>query len=140
MATGLAADLPDSVGDRIKKVDGIKSIDATRLGQRQGAGRRSDTDCSRSHSPRACPISMSSAATSRHCVSSFKNGEVAIGSVLAERAKLKVGDKIMLEIDKGRKKFPDRRDRQRLSKRRAHDPHGARRRAKDLGYEGVTPT
>ena len=32
MATGLAPDLPDGVGDEIKKVNGIKSMDATRLG------------------------------------------------------------------------------------------------------------
>jgi putative ABC transport system permease protein len=35
----------------------------------------------------------------------FKNGQVAVGSVLAQRAKVKVGDEIPLETENGKKMF-----------------------------------
>ena len=52
------------------------------------------------------PISILSAAICRNLREQLIAGQVAIGSVLAERTKLKVGDGITLESQDGPKKFP----------------------------------
>jgi putative ABC transport system permease protein len=105
MATGTSPDLPDGVGDEIKKVPGIKSVDALRLGSIKLQGEVVNL-LARDHIEPGKPdldIVSGDPDTLRE---SFKNGAVAIGSVLAQRLKLKVGDKIELDTDKGDKSFP----------------------------------
>lgn len=104
MATGLATDLPDTVGAQLKKVQGIKSIDATRFVSVKAAGERTILIARDHTSPDVPDLDLVSgdAATLRK---KLHDGEVALGSVLAERAKLKVGDEITLETDKGSQKF-----------------------------------
>jgi putative ABC transport system permease protein len=105
MATGTAADLPDSVGSEIKKVDGIKSLDALRF-RRVEVGDEQATLIARDHSsPEAPDLDVVSGDLSK-LREQLKNGGVAIGSVLAERTKTKVGDEITLDAEGGPKKFP----------------------------------
>ncbi len=105
MATGLAPDLPDGVGDQIKDVDGITVLDATRLGSvKTPVGVA--TLIARDHNSEGVPDLDVISGDPQELRERFKHGEVALGSVLAQRAKLKVGDKIMLETDKGEKGFP----------------------------------
>ncbi|HEX4413932.1 MAG TPA: FtsX-like permease family protein [Lacipirellulaceae bacterium] len=105
MATGTSPDLPEGVGDEIKKVAGIKSSDALRLGRIKMYGQVVNL-LARDHNEPGVPdldIVSGDADTLRE---SFKNGAVAVGSVLARRAKLKVGDKVELDTENGKKSFP----------------------------------
>ncbi len=105
MATGLAPDVPDGVGDEIKGVPGIKSIDATRLGSVKVSGEVA-TLVARDHTEPGVPDLQIASGDPNSLRENFKNGAVALGSVLAQRTKLKVGDNLKLETDKGEKSFP----------------------------------
>jgi putative ABC transport system permease protein len=105
MATGTSPDLPDGVGDEIKKVPGIKSIDALRLGRIKLGGQTANL-LARDHTEEGVPDLDIVSGDPNTLKESFKNGAVGIGSVLAQRLKLKVGDKIELDTDKGKKSFP----------------------------------
>jgi putative ABC transport system permease protein len=105
MATGTSPDLPEGVGDEIKKVPGITSADALRLGSIKMDDQVVNL-MARDHNEPGVPdldIVSGDPSTLRE---SFKNGAVAVGSVLAKRAKLKVGDKIELDTENGKKSFP----------------------------------
>jgi putative ABC transport system permease protein len=104
MATGAAASLPDTVGPEIKKVAGIKSLDALRF-QKVQVGDEQATIVARDHSaPEAPDLDIVSGDLSK-LREQMQNGEVALGSVLAERTKKKVGDEITLDSEGGPKKF-----------------------------------
>ncbi len=105
MATGLSPDLPDGVGDEAKKVDGIKSIDATRLGSIKTHGETASL-IARDHTEPGVPDLDIVSGDPETLREQFKNGAVALGSVLAQRAHLKVGDKLTLETSTGDKSFP----------------------------------
>jgi putative ABC transport system permease protein len=105
MATGQAADLPDQLGTDIRKVAGIKSVDAIRFRPLTASGERANL-IARDHSSPEAPdfdVKSGNLDTLRQ---QLAKGAVAIGSVLAERAKLKVGDEIELESVNGPQKFP----------------------------------
>jgi putative ABC transport system permease protein len=104
MATGAAASLPDTVGPEIKKVAGIKSLDAFRF-QKVQVGDEQATIVARDHSaPEAPDLDIVSGDLSK-LREQMQNGEVALGSVLAERTKKKIGDEITLDSEGGPKKF-----------------------------------
>jgi putative ABC transport system permease protein len=105
MATGQASDLPDSVGSDIRKLSGLKSVDAIRFRPVTAADERANLIARDHSSPEAPDFDVKSGDidTLRE---RLRNGEVAIGSVIAERAKLKVGDQIELESVNGMQKFP----------------------------------
>jgi putative ABC transport system permease protein len=105
MATGLAPDLPDGVGDEVKKIDGIKAIDATRLGTIKTHGETASL-VSRDHTEPGPPDLDVVSGNLETLRDDFKNGAVALGSVFAQRAHLKVGDKFTLETSTGEKSFP----------------------------------
>jgi len=105
MATGLAPDLPDGVGDFIKEVQGIKALDAARLGSiKTPVGVA--TLIARDHTEEGPPDLDVISGDPNSLREQFKHGEVALGSVLAQRMHLKVGDKIELDTSKGKKGFP----------------------------------
>lgn len=105
MATGMSADLPDTVGPELKKVAGITSIDAMRFVSPVKAAGENAIVIARDHSSPEPPdldlVSGDLNTLRQH----LHDGQVALGSVLAERAKLKIGDEITLESEKGPKKF-----------------------------------
>ena len=104
MATGEAADMPDNVGPEIRKIDGAVSVDAIRTRPLMAAGERA-TLIARDHSSREVPDFDVKSGDLNTLRDNLKNGEIAIGSVLAERGRLKVGDQVDLESVKGPQKF-----------------------------------
>jgi putative ABC transport system permease protein len=104
MATGQAADLPDNVGTEIRKVSGIKSVDAIRFRPLEASGQRANL-IARDHSSPEAPDFDVKAGDLDSLRQRLKEGAVAIGSVLAERTKLNVGDQIELESINGPQKF-----------------------------------
>jgi putative ABC transport system permease protein len=104
MATGLAADLPDSLGAEVRKVPGITSLDTVRLVSVKAASEQVIMIVRSFDDPALQEFDLVSGdpATVRE---SLNKGEVVVGSVLAERAKLKVGESITLETEQGERKF-----------------------------------
>lgn len=105
MATGQAADLPDQLGTDIRKVSGIKSVDAIRFRPLTASGERANL-IARDHSNPEAPDFDVKSGDLDTLRDRLAKGAVAIGSVLAERAKLQVGDEIELESVNGPQKFP----------------------------------
>lgn len=104
MATGLAADLPDSLDPEIRNVPGITSLDAVRFVSVKAAGEQVIMIVRSFDDPELQEFDLVSGDPSR-VRASLGTGEVVIGSVLAERAKLKVGDDILLQTKQGEHKF-----------------------------------
>lgn len=104
MASGLMADLPDTIGDEIKKIPNITSLDATRIVSAQAAGQKVVLIAREYHDAKKPPLDIVSgdADTVREKLIA---GETVVGSVLAERAGLKVGDDISFETEDGTKQF-----------------------------------
>jgi putative ABC transport system permease protein len=106
MATGAAANVPDSLGPELKKVSGVTNVDGLRFGAGIKVGDEEATIAARDHGlPEPPSLDVVSGDLSK-LRDQFLAGQVALGSVLAERAKLKVGDKVTLESLDGPKTFP----------------------------------
>ncbi|HEY2761327.1 MAG TPA: FtsX-like permease family protein, partial [Pirellulales bacterium] len=104
MSSGLLADLPETVGGEIKKVPGITSIDAARFVSAKAAGQQViliARDYSDPHKPPFDIVSGDADSVRER----LHAGDTVIGSVLAERARLKVGDNISFETEDGTKQF-----------------------------------
>lgn len=104
MATGLAADLPDGLGDELLEVDGVEGIDAIRLISAKAEDenvilivRGFDDD-----SLQQFDLVRGDESKIRE---QMADGEVVIGSVLSQRTNLNVGDSLPLETDEGIKPF-----------------------------------
>ncbi|WP_428305944.1 FtsX-like permease family protein [Lacipirellula sp.] len=104
MATGLAADLPDGLGDEILEVDGVEGIDSIRLISAKAEKenvilivRGFDDD-----SLQQFDVVRGDESKIRE---QMADGEVVIGSVLSQRTNLNVGDSLPLETDEGIKPF-----------------------------------
>ncbi len=104
MASGLAADLPDTIGAQIEKVPGIQNLDALRFVSVKAAGQRAIL-VAREHSSEDSPDLDVLSGDLGKLREQLHGGEVAVGSVLAQQAKIKVGDNIALETDQGKKEF-----------------------------------
>ncbi len=102
LATGAAADMPDGVGEQLARIDGVQQLDSLRFVSTTSQG--SDV----------LLVVGSHAASSSgrvgidivdgdyaEAIAALKEGKVIVGSVLAERRKLKVGDKIEIETEQG---------------------------------------
>jgi putative ABC transport system permease protein len=97
MATGLAADLPDELDPQIRQVPGIKSIEAVRFVSAKAAGQTVVLfvrDFSNKHELEF-DIENDDLDAIRE---RLHQGEVVIGSVLAQQANLKAGDDISLDM------------------------------------------
>lgn len=105
MASGEAADMPDNVGSDIRKISGIRTVDAIRTRPLTAAGERA-TLIARDQSGEGAPDFDVKSGDLDTLKDKLKKGEIAIGSVLAERGKLKIGDQIELESIKGPQQFP----------------------------------
>jgi putative ABC transport system permease protein len=105
MATGLAADLPDAVDPEVRAVPGITDLEAIRLVRAK---------------VRDEPIILAARDFSPHMIESFDyiagdpaklldqihDGEVVVGSVLAQRLGLKIGNKIPLGVGTAAREYP----------------------------------
>ena len=130
MATGLSSDLPDDVGAELKEVPAIRSIDAIRLGNVKAAGDRPFSWLG-SHAPEA-PDRLYFAAIRTRCSRRFGNGEVESARCWPSGPNSKSATRCCSNRQKV-KEFSHRRHRQRLSVRRTHHSHGARRRPPNVG-------
>jgi len=104
MATGLAADLPDALDAKIRQVPGIRSIEAARFVSAKAAGQTAVLivrDFDKSHQ-----LEFDIEHADLNAVrNQLLQGEVIVGSVLAQQADLKAGDEIPLELGDSTRKF-----------------------------------
>jgi len=104
MSDFTSADLPEDLGSELKKVDGITSLNATRLAHADVLGQPASLIARDHNDPGDTDLDVVSGNPSE-LRERLKNGEVAVGSVLAQRAHLKVGDEISLDTATGKKNF-----------------------------------
>ena len=102
MATGLSADLPEDVEKELRDVPGIKSLEAIRL-VRSKAGDETIVVAARDFTPHTIESFDYVAGDPATLLDKVHQGEVLIGSVLAQRLELKVGDKITLGVRRMRR-------------------------------------
>lgn len=95
MATGLAADLPQSLDAKLRAIPGITNIEGIRL-VRAKVDDEPVIVAARDFSPRTIDAFDFIAGDSANLMDEVKRGEVLVGSVLAQRLGLKVGDKISI--------------------------------------------
>ncbi len=104
MATGLSADLPDDLGEKLRSMPGVVNIDAIRLVSAESAGQKvilvvrgfEDRDLAGFDIASGDPDAVRER---------LKQGEVVLGSVFAQRAGLKVGDEAPLTAGAAEKRF-----------------------------------
>ncbi len=104
LSTGLAADVPDEVGAEIRKVPGIRSTETMRFAQARAAGLPVIL-IARSFPTGAVPDFDLESGDPQTLLQQLRDGQVVLGSVLAERAGLKRGDAVSLETDQGTQEF-----------------------------------
>lgn len=104
MATGLAADLPDDIGKELQAIPGIESIEAIRL-VRAKVGDEQIVLAARDFSPHMIDTFDYVAGDPAKTLDEVHDGEVVVGSVLAQRLSLKVGDKVSLGVGDAAQEF-----------------------------------
>ncbi len=97
MATGLAADLPDDVDPEVRAVPGISDVEAIRL-VRAKVRDEPTILAARDFSPHMIESFDYVAGDPTRLLDQLHQGEVVVGSVLAQRLGLKVGDKVPLGV------------------------------------------
>jgi putative ABC transport system permease protein len=100
LATGAAADLPEGTGAALAQMDGIQSIDPMRLVSAQ-SGEHSVLLIVRDFAGDPEKLFDLVEGTGAQTVAGLNAGKAVIGSVLAERLKIGVGDEIPLETEAG---------------------------------------
>lgn len=100
LATGEAADLPEGTGEDLKKIEGIQSLDPMRLVTAQ-TGEHSVLLIVREFLGDPERFFDLSSGTGAQVLEGLREGKVVVGSVLAQRLKLSVGDQIPLETADG---------------------------------------
>jgi putative ABC transport system permease protein len=104
MSSGLSADLPDELGEKIEQIPGITSADGVRFVGAEANGQSVMLIVRAFDKPEVQAFDLASGdlAETRQ---RLQQGDVVAGSVFAERAKLKVGDDVTLKTGEGEKKF-----------------------------------
>lgn len=105
MATGLAADLPDGLDKELLVVDGVEGIDAIRLISAR-VEKQNVILIVRGFKDSSLQQFDVVRGDESKIRERLADGQVVVGSVLAKRAKLTVGDELPLETDAGIKPFP----------------------------------
>jgi putative ABC transport system permease protein len=95
-----AADLPADLVTRIEEIPGIKQVDATRHAQTQLNG-LTVIAIARNFQNRERKTFQITSGDHNAIFNGLLEGQVVIGSVLAERGKIKVGDSVKLDTQKG---------------------------------------
>lgn len=104
MSSGLSADIPDGIGAKIKDIPGVESLEPVRLVAAKAEDQQVILIVRNFTDSRTQEFEIVS-GDSQTIRASLQSGETVIGSVLAERAKKKVGDTISLTTDEGVKEF-----------------------------------
>ncbi len=104
MSTGSPMQMPESLGDEIRRIDGVKNVDSLRNVTDVKVGEQSILLCIRGFTDKdnlPLVLKEGSLADVRRGLS---RGEVVIGTVLANRLGKKLGDEIELTTPQGSKK------------------------------------
>lgn len=104
MATGVAADLPDGLDKEVLAVDGVTGIDGIRLISAKSL-EENVVLVVRTFEDAAMQQFDFVAGDEETYRQKLKDGEVVIGSVLGQRNKVGVGDKLPLETEEGVQNF-----------------------------------
>jgi putative ABC transport system permease protein len=105
MADWQAAEIPDAVGEELRRIPGIESIDTARF-VRVRIGELEPVAIVREF-PATAPLPLDLVAGDpKRLRRQLHDGEVVLGTVLAQRLKLGVGDKLRLETRDGPRELP----------------------------------
>jgi putative ABC transport system permease protein len=105
MSTGLAADLPDGINEEIRAVPGVESIDGVRLVAAEAAGMQVVLIVRGYDNSDLQAFDLVGDVAPDAVRQKLREGEVVLGSVFAERAKLEAGEEVPLKTDDGEKRF-----------------------------------
>jgi putative ABC transport system permease protein len=97
LATGLAADLPDGIGEKVALVPGIDSYEAIRLLRARVDGEQVIV-VARDFTPHSVEAFDIVSGEQKTLLKNLEQGEVMIGSVLAKRLGVTVGGKVPLGV------------------------------------------
>jgi putative ABC transport system permease protein len=104
MSSGMSADLPDELNEKIREIPGIRSVDGIGFVSMEANGQTVMLIMRSFDKPEVQSFDLVNAdldATRQ----ALLEGQVVAGSVFAERAKLKAGDEVTLHTSDGEKKF-----------------------------------
>lgn len=104
VTTGISADLPEALGNEIRAVPGITNIDTLRFMQATAAGQQAVVIVRQFTSDAQAYFDLKSGDPNQ-VRAQLLQGEVVIGTVLAQRAGLKAGDNIVIDTLKGPRQF-----------------------------------
>jgi putative ABC transport system permease protein len=105
VATGLSADLPENVEKELREVPGVKSMEAIKLAKSK-AGDESIIIAARDFSPHMIDSFAFVSGGSPDLLDEVRDGQVLVGSVLAQRLCLHVGDKITVGVGEAARALP----------------------------------
>ncbi|NLX97622.1 MAG: ABC transporter permease [Rhodopirellula sp.] len=100
MATGMSADLPQQLGDELRRVPGITNIDTARFVQAKAAGQSVVIIVRQFSDPEQMYFDLEK-GDPREVRRRLHAGDVVIATVLAQRTGLGVGDEIPVETREG---------------------------------------
>jgi putative ABC transport system permease protein len=113
MATGTSADLPEELGEELRRVPHLESLDGAAFVEAKvrppGPGVGDELTViviARDYAPGHRPAFDLIAGDRAHVLARLQAGEVVIGSVLAQKLGLKVGDRLPLETSEGWRDVP----------------------------------
>lgn len=104
MATGLAADLPEAVGDELRKLPGITRLDTIRFVRARAADQPIVVILRDFQGDDQVYFDLKAGDSARIC-RQLREGEVVVGTVLAQRSGLAEGDRISVETLEGPRPF-----------------------------------
>ncbi len=104
MATGLSADLPEELGEKIRSIPGIASIDTGRATKVKVDGQSVTVVARELSDPKHLYMNLEHSDKDEVRQQLFA-GQVVVGSVLAQRLGLHAGEMVSLETREGPKKF-----------------------------------
>jgi putative ABC transport system permease protein len=104
MATGMAADLPDGLDEDLRKIDGVTELDASRLVNVNIADENAILVV-RDYEGSSLQQFDVVAGEDAKVLDQLVAGEIVMGSVLAKRAGLKLGDEAAIKTEEGTQNF-----------------------------------
>lgn len=104
MSTGLSAAIPEELGDQIRRIPGVRGVGTARFVRARAAGLPVIV-VARDFAPKAPLYLDLTAGEPEEVCQRVIDGEVVIGTVLAERAGLRQGDPIEIETRQGPRRF-----------------------------------
>ena len=100
MGTGLAADIPEGVLEKVRKIPGVQNIETARFLRTEAQGRPAIVIARSFSSSRPVPLDLD-AGNPDSLVEKMRQGEVVIGTLLAQRAGVGLGDWISVGTRQG---------------------------------------